>query len=133
MVRGDGRNVALFPDRLLMLFLMTEGDKFLKRFQESTQGIENHLDQIKNRLNVEFEQIYNTVKYMDEIVEESLGHISGSAASAKSLSDEAASQSNQALGHILDSSKRINNIESLLAKINIRLDSLMTDKDNQKN
>ena len=130
MVRGDGRNVALFPDRLLNLFLMTEGDRFLKRFQESTQGIEDHLNQIKYRLQTEFDQIYKTVHSMDKLVEESLGHISGSAASAKTLSDEAASHSSEALEQILDSSNRISKIENLLNIISKRLDNFIPEDQN---
>ncbi len=70
MIRGDGRNIALLPDRLLMIFLQTEGEEFLKRFKESTRGMEKHLDQIRQRLENELENLVQTVLGMAHAIDQ---------------------------------------------------------------
>lgn len=42
-IRGDGRNLALEPGRLLGIFMQVEGTRFMGRFREATSRLEGHL------------------------------------------------------------------------------------------
>ena len=61
-IRGDARNEALVPGRLLGMFLDAESVQFVDRFRAATEDIESGLSEIKRKLHLELEDIYNQVE-----------------------------------------------------------------------
>lgn len=60
-VRGDARNEALTPDKLLSLFLETENARFVNRFREAASDLESSLLEVKKKLISEMGDIYRQV------------------------------------------------------------------------
>jgi predicted HTH transcriptional regulator len=60
-IRGDARNEALTPDKLLSLFLETENARFVNRFREAASDLEEGLLEIKRKLLSEMGDIYRQV------------------------------------------------------------------------
>jgi predicted HTH transcriptional regulator len=60
-IRGDARNEALTPDKLLSLFLETENARFVNRFREAASDLEEGLLEIKRKLLGEMGDIYRQV------------------------------------------------------------------------
>ncbi len=60
-VRGDARNEALTPDKLLSLFLETENARFVNRFREAASDLEGSLLEVKKKLVEEMGDIYRQV------------------------------------------------------------------------
>jgi predicted HTH transcriptional regulator len=65
-IRGDARNDPLTPNRLLSLFVDTENARFIRRFSEATQDLEQSLHEMKGRLLSEMEEIYDHVDNLDK-------------------------------------------------------------------
>lgn len=70
-IRGNGRNNALLPDRLLQIFTQSEGKTFLKRFEKVTEGLENNMevrDSTKTikEINNKVDEIINRLKVIEE-------------------------------------------------------------------
>lgn len=65
-IRGDARNNALTPDRLLALFMDTENAQFINRFSQATRDLEEGLGELKTRLLSEMEEIYAHVDKLDK-------------------------------------------------------------------
>jgi ATP-dependent DNA helicase RecG len=65
-VRGDARNDALTPDRLLQLFMDAENDRFMQRFSRATEDLEHSILDVKSRLLHEMEEIYIQVDRLQQ-------------------------------------------------------------------
>ncbi len=65
-IRGDARNNALTPDKLLELFMDTENAKFIDRFSNATHDLETDLHSLKTRLLSEMNEIYDHVAQLEE-------------------------------------------------------------------
>ena len=60
-IRGDGRTNSLFPRQLLSMFMETENEKFLRRFQEATRKLEDEVQYIKDKMAAAVEEIYRNI------------------------------------------------------------------------
>jgi ATP-dependent DNA helicase RecG len=81
-IRGDGRNLALTPDRLLDIFMEKESQAFINRFKNATHTLEQNLDNLISR-----------TEYLDiklDGIEEGTGEAISMADEATSLSEQAA-------------------------------------------
>lgn len=70
-VRGDARNEALTPDKLLTLFLETENSRFVNRFREAASDLEDSLLEVKKKLVEEMGDIYRQVDSLRASLEKS--------------------------------------------------------------
>ncbi len=61
MVRHDGRNVALTPDRLLNVYLDQQSHIFIERFKHATQELTKELEGTKQQI-AELNQEINSIK-----------------------------------------------------------------------
>ena len=61
-IRGDGRTDALLPHQILKMFVESESEKFVKRFQEATRQLLEEMKQIKDNLSDELEGIYRNIE-----------------------------------------------------------------------
>ena len=60
-IRGDGRTNSLVPRQLLSMFMETENEKFLRRFQEATRKLEEEVQYIKDKMAAAVEEIYRNI------------------------------------------------------------------------
>ncbi|WP_168188612.1 RNA-binding domain-containing protein [Thermoflavimicrobium daqui] len=58
MIRGDGRNLPLTPDKLLDLYLDVQGSKFFERFRQATADLEKQIKQSHKELKVVNKGLY---------------------------------------------------------------------------
>ncbi|MFO7626811.1 MAG: ATP-binding protein [Candidatus Fermentibacteraceae bacterium] len=70
-VRGDARNEALTPDKLLALFLETENSRFVNRFREAASDLEDSILEVKKKLVDEMGDIYRQVDSLRASLEKS--------------------------------------------------------------
>lgn len=68
-IRGDARNEALTPDRLLSLFLETENARFVNRFRGAASDLETSLLEVKKKLVSEMGDICRQVDSLRESME----------------------------------------------------------------
>jgi predicted HTH transcriptional regulator len=68
-IRGDARNEALTPEKLLSLFLETENSRFVNRFREAASDLETSLLEVKRKLISELGDIYRQVDSLRESME----------------------------------------------------------------
>ncbi|MBS4537738.1 ATP-binding protein [Clostridium sp. D2Q-11] len=113
-IRGDGRNNAILPRKLLQMFLQSESEIFINRFQIATKEFENHLTDTKNKVNTEMDNLLKNVEIMQVSVENSLDRVFKSAENAEYISNQAMSYSDKSLNLIKSIDKRIEGIEKIL-------------------
>lgn len=80
-IRDDGLNKAITPNKLLSIFIELESDKFLKRFKEAADEIENNIAHVSRDIKealFNLENILPTVESLEElnyIPDEILGYV----------------------------------------------------------
>jgi hypothetical protein len=102
--RGDGRSLALFPGRLLCMFVDVEGRRFMERFRQATTALENEVTAAKARLASDLRELALEVSA-------SLEQVSGSAQAAEEMSNQTAAFSDETLGGMHEIDRKVENIE----------------------
>ncbi len=80
-VRGDGRNNAIMPNELLVMFMELESDKFITKFKKATEEIESSIYGVSNDIGLaigHLDDILPQVESMEElsyIPDEILGYV----------------------------------------------------------
>ena len=75
MVRHDGRNVALTPDRLLQVYLDQQSHVFIKRFKDATLELTKELEDTKQQITELNQEIYSIKTKVADEVREMIEHI----------------------------------------------------------
>jgi len=66
-IRDDGHNKVIDPDKLLLMFINLESDKFLKKFKEATKEIENSLSDISRDINESLNHLSDIVPQLSDL------------------------------------------------------------------
>jgi predicted HTH transcriptional regulator len=74
-IRGDGRNMALPPSRLLVMFAEAESNEFLNRFEKATAGLEERLGSIQamaEMLGINLSDTFRSAAGAEEVASEAM-------------------------------------------------------------
>lgn len=115
-IRGDGRNNPILPRKLLSMFLQSESDIFVKRFQTATKELESHLNDTNYKVNLEMNNLLKNVEKMQKSVEDSLDKVFKSAENAETVSNEAMNYSDKSFDLIKKIDMKLDTIEKLINK-----------------
>jgi len=99
-IRGDGRTLALLPGRLLTMFMERESGEFVERFREATIGLEESLQNTKEKLIVEMNELLDFINTMSSNIGRELEGIFYTAQSAEASSEEAVSFGDETLAAV---------------------------------
>lgn len=124
-IRGDGRTNTLDPSKLLQIFEDKESTRFLMRFREATLGLENTLNDTKQRVEAGMSSLLDKVQEMEQSVESSLASVFESAQNAEGLSDEAMCLSDETLGTVNELDRKIESIEVCVSLLDDKVDALL--------
>lgn len=94
-IRGDGRNKALLPGRLLAMFVEAESQEFLARFQAATRQIEKELEGLKDDLVSDLRVVEEATERFHESVDGTLTDVASFAETAQYESESASGTANQ--------------------------------------
>lgn len=83
-IRGDAQKKALYPNELLSLFMESERDKFISKFQEATQVLEKDLLETRKQLLEEMTKIIHTFTMFENNISSSLNDITSTVDDAES-------------------------------------------------
>lgn len=125
VIRGDGRTSALFPSRLLAMFMDSERAKFIDQFREATKELEGGLQEVSTKVTDEMSSLVQRVRLMEADITGSLHQIHESAENAENLSDEAVCFSDETLGEVKELDRKVSLIEENVIEVNKKLDALL--------
>lgn len=117
-IRGDGRTDAMYPLRLLSIFVEKEGERFLERFRRAT-------GQMKSSVQADFTAVLSDLASMEERINASLGQIFRTASEAELESSQAKGYSDETLELLRISARRLGRIEGALRNNNDKVDFLL--------
>lgn len=120
-IRGDGRTIALLPNRLLNLFIETEGIEFINRFQGATKGLEETLDEVTSKIEKRFSNFQDYIDGMEKSIRESLNGVFDSANNTEQLSDEATASASEALGYLIEMMGKVDEINEVTYRSDLKL------------
>ncbi|SFI85988.1 AlbA family DNA-binding domain-containing protein [Thermoflavimicrobium dichotomicum] len=144
MIRGDGRNIPLTPDRLLDLYLEVQGRQFFHRFRQATTVLEKQLEQsrlelkvlnqglyqIKEKISKELDDILlileSTVEDTSEQIQYKLNDIFNSADQAEKLSDDALSFSMEAFEEIQAVSRKLEKMKVEVSEMSEKVNAVLS-------
>lgn len=113
-IRGDGRNKALLPGRLLTMFVEIESKKFIERYRKAT-------DEIEKRMN----SLIKKIDTMSNEIEEKLLGILAHAEDAASFSEDSFTTSEDTFGLITSVDDKINDLYSIIQNMKGKIDALI--------
>jgi hypothetical protein len=87
--RGDGRNEVLYPAQLLALFLETEGQEFVRWFQQSTTSLGSAVQETKQRIATQRKHRDQSVWDTQSRITDSLEALSEAASHAEGNAEDA--------------------------------------------
>jgi ATP-dependent DNA helicase RecG len=117
-IRGDGRTDAIFPVRLLAIFMENESERFRQRFRQATgqlQGGKGTVDP----------ELINDLAGLEERLNTMLGRILATAAEAEHESSQAKWYSDEALELLRTSDKRLQRLALTMRDLHDRVELLM--------
>ncbi len=149
MIRGDGRNVPLTPDRLLDLYVEVQGSQFLNRFRQATTDLERKLQQsqkelkalnkglyqVKERISKELSDhlcILQSVVVTTEQIEKKLNDIFNQASHAEKLSDDALNFSIRSCMEMQLVSQNLEKMKREVTKISEKMNDLLVQIDSKR-
>ena len=149
MIRGDGRNVPLTPDRLLDLYVEVQGSQFLNRFRQATTDLERKLQQsqkelkalnkglyqVKERISKELSDhlcILQSVVVTTEQIERKLNDIFNRASHAEKLSDDALNFSIRSCMEMQLVSQNLEKMKREVTKISEKMNDLLVRIDSKR-
>lgn len=124
-IRGDGRNKALLPGRLLTMFMEVESQQFIMRFREATQALEGSLVETKAKITEEMNKLLGNIQQMEFSIDRSLSEIFDHAQTASDVSHDAAAFSDETLGTVHELGWKVEAVDELVFKIQAKVDALL--------
>lgn len=107
-IRAEGRNRALYPEELLLIFMDREGEKFLHRFRTAFAQLEFQVDGINQALSQDMEHVADHIRDLDQQLEKTLGRLIR-------LADSSKKRSRNLLQSLRDSQQRLDKMEHHLS------------------
>ncbi|WP_277252675.1 helix-turn-helix domain-containing protein [Neptunomonas phycophila] len=121
-VRTEGRNRALYPEELLLIFMDREGDKFLTRFKTAVSQLEDKVGHINQSLSHDMGTVAQHIHDLDSQLQKTLGHVGR-------LTDSSKKRSRNLLQTLKDSHDSIEKLEQhLLAERHLVADNYQRDQ-----
>ena len=126
-VRRDGYNQALLPNMLLQMFFELESSRFIERFKQATQNLDELIEQLQAEVRERMSYISNVVEvWIEEIKSlfmEVGGAIEEAAAWAEDAQYTASVTSNEIMEELAEVDRRVQEMEiriiSILEKLGI--------------
>jgi len=103
-IRTEGRNRALYPEELLVVFMDKEGDKFLSRFKTAVSQLEDQVGHINQSLSHDMGAVAQHIHDLDSQLQKTLGHVGR-------LTDSSKKRSRNLLQTLKDSHDSIEKLE----------------------
>ncbi len=106
-IRAEGRNRALYPEELLLIFMDREGEKFLSRFRVAVSQLESQVGGINQSLSNDMLVVARHIHDLDAQLQKTLGHLGR-------LTDSTKKRSRNLLQSIKGSQDSIHKLEQYL-------------------
>lgn len=106
-VRTEGRNRALYPEELLLIFMDREGEKFLSRFRTAVAQLETQVGGINHSLSQDILTVAHHIHDLDDQLQRTLGHVAR-------LTDSSKKRSRNLLQTLRDSQDSLEKVEKYL-------------------
>ena len=106
-IRAEGRNRALYPEELLLIFMDREGEKFLSRFRVAVAELESQVGGINQSLSNDMLVVAKHIHDLDAQLQRTLGHLGR-------LTDSTKKRSRNLLQSIKGSQESIHKLEQYL-------------------
>lgn len=106
-IRAEGRNRALYPEELLLIFMDSEGDKFLSRFRTAVSELETQVGSINHSLSNDMLAVAHHIHDLDEQLQRTLGRLAR-------ITDSTKKRSRNLLQTLKDSQDSLEKLERFL-------------------
>ena len=106
-IRAEGRNRALYPEELLLIFMDSEGDKFLSRFRTAVSQLESQVGSINHSLSNDMLAVAQHIHDLDEQLQRTLGRFAR-------ITDSTKKRSRNLLHTLKDSQDSLEKLERFL-------------------
>ncbi|SIS59221.1 helix-turn-helix domain-containing protein [Neptunomonas antarctica] len=106
-IRAEGRNRALYPEELLLLFMDSEGDKFLSRFRTAVSQLEDQVGSINQSLSSDMLAVAQHIHDLDSQLQRTLGRMGR-------ITDSTKKRSRNLLQTLKDSQDSLGKLERFL-------------------
>ncbi|WP_293267813.1 ATP-binding protein [Neptunomonas sp.] len=106
-IRADGRNRALYPEELLLIFMDSEGDKFLSRFRTAVSQLESQVGNINHSLSSDMLAVAQHIHDLDDQLQRTLGRFAR-------ITDSTKKRSRNLLHTLKDSQDSLGKLERFL-------------------
>jgi len=113
-IRGDGRNKALLPDRLLTMFVKAEIEKFIKGYREATKEVDDRIKELLHYIDI---MSYDVRNKLTEILQ--------NAEDTVDLTDDASTTSAETLGAILDLEAKLGDLNKYIPRLEEKINALI--------
>lgn len=127
-IRTEGRNRALYPEELLLIFMDREGEKFLSRFRHAVSQLEAQVGSINQSLSDDMVSVARHIHDLDSQLQRTLGRLGG-------ITDSSKKRTRTLLQTLKDSQNSLQNLEQALqtrtddterlARLEAKLDQLL--------
>ncbi|BBB30148.1 helix-turn-helix domain-containing protein [Neptunomonas japonica] len=106
-IRAEGRNRALYPEELLLIFMDSEGDKFLSRFRTAVSQLESQVGSINHSLSNDMLAVAQHIHDLDDQLQRTLGRFA-------QITDSTKKRSRNLLHTLKDSQDSLEKLERYL-------------------
>lgn len=106
-IRAEGRNRALYPEELLLIFMDSEGDKFLSRFRTAVSQLESQVGSINQSLSSDMLAVAQHIHDLDSQLQRTLGRLAR-------ITDSTKKRSRNLLQTLKDSQDSLEKLERFL-------------------
>jgi len=113
-IRGDGRNKALLPGRLLTMFVEIESKKFIERYRKATDEIEKRMNSLIKKIDI-----------MSYEIDEKLLGILAHAEDAASFSEDSLATSEDTSEAISSVDDKLDDLYSIIQNIKGKIDAMI--------
>lgn len=106
-IRAEGRNRALYPEELLLIFMDSEGEKFLSRFRTAVTQLEDQVGSINRSLSNDMLTVAQHIHDLDGQLQRTLGRLAR-------ITDSTKKRSRNLLHTLKDSQDSLDKLERFL-------------------